>query len=494
MWVDANIHATEVTASVSALNLLNRLATGFGNDDTVTRALRTRTFYVVPRVNPDGAELALADRPRYLRSSVRPWPWRDAHQQPGLRMEDVDGNGRILTMRISDPNGAWVAHPDDARLMVPAPIEGTDAPRWRLLAEGTVEHYDGFTVPQPPPPENLDMNRNYPAGWGTEVRGSGDFPGSETEIATLLRAMTARPNICGFNAYHTAGGVLLRPSSTKADSDLPVNDVWAWKELGARCTELTGYPVHSVFEDFTWDKHDTMSGASDDWAYEHLGVFSWTTEYWDVIFAATGQRSPTSIWYTGPTPAEELAVMRWIDEHEPDLWTDWTPFEHPQLGSVEIGGLDWFRAAGNAPPSQLAKEVAPHADFAVFQALAAPCLQIAESGYEELGDGLWRVHAGIANTGWLATTVTEWAAKKRLVLPIVAEVSGAEVVGSPARLELGQLDGRNHTRLDGGARSDGTPDRVLAQWIVRGEAGSQVTVEARHQRAGVARDTIRLGG
>jgi len=58
----------------------------------------------------------------------------------------------------------------------------------------------------------------------------------------------------------------------------------------------------------------------------------------------------------------------------------------------------------------------------------------------------------------------------------------------------GQLAGRNHTRLDGGARSDGTPDRVLAQWTVRGEAGSQVTVEARHQRAGVARDTIRLGG
>ena len=91
-------------------------------------------------------------------------------------------------------------------------------------------------------------------------------------------------------------------------------------------------------------------------------------------------------------------------------------------------------------------------------------------------------------------------AKRAAVRPIVDglrhrfKVSGAEVVGSPARLELGQLAGRNHTRLDGGARSDGTPDRVLAQWTVRGEAGSQVTVEARHQRAGVARDTIRLGG
>ena len=48
------------------------------------QALRTRTFYVVPRVNPDGAEWVLADQPRFRRSSTRPWPWRDAHRWPGL--------------------------------------------------------------------------------------------------------------------------------------------------------------------------------------------------------------------------------------------------------------------------------------------------------------------------------------------------------------------------------------------------------------------------
>ena len=51
--------------------------------------------------------------------------------------------------------------------------------------------------------------------------------------------------------------MLLRPSSTKTDSSLPPLDVWAWKQLGERGTELTGYRVHSVFEDFTWDKSAT---------------------------------------------------------------------------------------------------------------------------------------------------------------------------------------------------------------------------------------------
>jgi len=108
-WVDANIHATEVTGGAAALHLLHHLVTAEQRgDETAQIALRTRTFYVVPRVNPDGVEAALADSPIYRRSSMRPWPYRDAHQWPGLDSHDIDGDGRVLSMRIADPNGAWI--------------------------------------------------------------------------------------------------------------------------------------------------------------------------------------------------------------------------------------------------------------------------------------------------------------------------------------------------------------------------------------------------
>ena len=274
-WVDASIHAVELTATVAACALIDRLVTGFGTDATVTRALRTRTFYVVPRVNPDGAEWALAERPRFRRSSTRPWPWRDGHRWPGLHTEDVDGDGRILQMRLPDPGGGWMPHPEAERLLIPVPPQGADdgIPTYRLLDEGTVVDHDGFTVPTPHPAEGLDLNRNYPAGWGTSVPGSGDHPLSEPEIDALVRALVARPNVCGFNAFHTSGGVLLRPSSTQPDSKLAPMDVWIWKQLGDACSALTGYPSHSVYEDFTWHPEETMSGTGDDWAYEHLDVF-----------------------------------------------------------------------------------------------------------------------------------------------------------------------------------------------------------------------------
>ncbi|MFZ9383148.1 MAG: M14 family metallopeptidase [Ilumatobacteraceae bacterium] len=487
-WVDANIHAVEVTGGVAALYLVHHLMQGFETGDAmVTEALRTRTFYVAPRVNPDGVEAALADRPSFHRSSVRSWPWTDGHRWPGLHHEDVDGDGRILTMRLPDPNGAWIEHPDDARVMMPVPLDGlTDRPRYRLLTEGRVVDFDGFTVPTPRDPAGLDLNRNFPAGWSTSVLGSGDHPLSEPEIDALVRAVRARPNVCGYNAYHTFGGVLLRPSSTRADSSLPPSDVWTWNEFGKRGTELTGYKVHSVYEDFTWDKSDVMSGAGDDWAYEHLGVISWTTEFWDVIHHATGERAHTFIWYEGPTTEQELAVAKWTDENAPGSYVPWRTFDHPDLGTVEIGGCDFFHTWTNPPLALLKKEVIPHAEFAVHQALASPRLTIGEISATSLGSNTWRVAVGVSNTGWLPTDVSAFARKNNLVLPVTVEISvaGGEVVGSPARVKLGQLEGRAGFRLNGGAMSDGTPDRARHEWVVSARPGSVVEVDVRHPRTG----------
>jgi hypothetical protein len=492
-WVDASIHAVELTATVAACALIDRLVTGHGNDDTVTRALASRTFYVVPRVNPDGAEWVLADRPRFRRSSVRSWPWRDAHRWPGLYGEDIDGDGRILQMRIPDPAGGWMPHPDDIRLLVPVPPEGAPpgTATYRVLAEGSVTDPDGYTVETPRAPEGLDLNRNFPAGWSTAVAGSGDHPLSEPEIDALVRAIAARPNVCGYNAFHTSGGVLLRPSSTRPDDKLAPMDVWIWKQLGARGTELTGYPSHSVYEDFTWDPTETMSGAADDWAYEQLGIYGWTTEFWDIVHAATGHKQSTHFWYTGPTDDEALAVLRWCEEHHPGGHVDWYTFDHPQLGQVELGGWDDLSTWTNPPLHLLRDEVRPHAEFAIHQALCSPKLEIQRISATALGESTWQLEVGIANTGFLPTDVSALARKEHLVRPVTIEVSGVDVVDGPARRRLGrdtagpssgQLEGRAALRFVGG--NDGTPDRALVRFVVRARSGTRVTVTANHDRSG----------
>jgi hypothetical protein len=250
-----------------------------------------------------------------------------------------------------------------------------------------------------------------------------------------------------------------------------------------------------VYEDFTWDRSDPMSGAADDWVYEHLGLYGWTTEFWDPVRAATGSSMATHQWFLGPTDAEALAVLRWYDgrpvaDHRAAPFVDWYEFDHPQLGRVELGGWNHLYSWVNPPADLLRAEVAGHADFAIAQALASPRLEIVHHEVEQLGVDVWRVGVGIANTGWLPTTVTQHAAKLELVRPVVAELgaedAAVDVLDGPARRRVGQLQGASAARFT--RPDDGTPDRVLVVWTVRAPTDASITVSVDHPRAG--RDAV----
>src|SRR4030095_8149257 len=133
-WVDGNIHATEVAGSVANIYFVNTLVMEYGRDPDITRVLDTRAFYVCPRINPDGAEWALADKPKWIRSSTRPYPHGEEDLE-GLTVEDIDGDGRILQMRIPDANGVWKCHPDEPRLMIRREPAETGGQYYRTVPE-----------------------------------------------------------------------------------------------------------------------------------------------------------------------------------------------------------------------------------------------------------------------------------------------------------------------------------------------------------------------
>lgn len=166
----------------------------------------------------------------------------------------------------------------------------------------------------------------------------------------------------------------------------------------------------------------------------------------------------------------------------------WYSHEHPQLGTIELGGVNAMYTWTNAPSSMLKAEVAPHTDVAIYQAMASPRLEIKLAEAHSLGGDVWRVRVGVANTGWLPTDVTQHARSMKLVLPVTIEIgasSGAiDLVEGEARVRVGQLAGRAKYLLDGGAMSDGTPDRHLHTCSCAGEPArlspSPRLIHARH--------------
>jgi murein tripeptide amidase MpaA len=500
IWIDGNIHASEVTASVAIVHLLDHLTSGYGSDPDITRALDTRVFYLVPRVNPDGAELARAEVPFIVRGSVHPWPF--AEQLDGLIVGDVDKDGRTLQMRLEDPNGAWKPYPNDARLLVArAPDEEGDGPYYRLLTEGTVQNYDGVSVASAPLRAGIDPNRQFPYKWERKVEGpwnAGDYPGAEPEIAALLRAITERKNICAYFAYHTFSGVHIRAYSDQADEALPADDLWTYDVLGGMATELTGYRSISGYHDFRYHPKSVIRGVGTDWAFDHLGVYAWTTEFWDVLRAAGLEDAHPLEWYRTHPLDEELQLLAWVDENVPGGYVDWYQYDHPQLGTVELGGWHTELVFRNPPVHLLEHEVAPHSRLAVRIALASPLLRLRETFVDRLGEETWRIRVVVENAGWMKSSVTQRAIDSGYVRPLVATISlsdGVELATGSERLDLGQLGGRalkQNAVRSYHATSDGTDDRTVAEWVVRGAEGTSCDVEVTHDRAGTVRTTIEL--
>ena len=285
-WLDGNIHASELAASAACLYFIEWMAKGIGTNDDITHCLATRAFYICPRINPDGAEWALADSPRIVRSSTRRYPYdEDLHE--GLTAEDIDGDGSILEMRIEDPNGPWKSHPEDSRLMVRRDPTDRGGTYYRILPEGRFENFDPDRLIIPGPPEGLDLNRNFPANWRQEheQQGAGPYPGSEPEVRAMLDFIVAHKNICAGLSFHTFSGVLLRPSSQLPDDKLPPEDLWIYQAMGKKGEAITGYPALSIFQDFSYFPGQTL-GGSFDWLYEHHGAFLWVAEIWDPKKAA----------------------------------------------------------------------------------------------------------------------------------------------------------------------------------------------------------------
>ncbi len=490
-WADANIHASEVAPSAACLYLINRLVTEYGKDPDITRCVDTRAFYICPRVNPDGAEWALADKPKIIRSSTRPYPY-DEEPLEGLVMEDMDGDGRMLMMRVPDPNGPWKVCPEEPRLLTLREPAETGGQYYRVLPEGRVEDYDGALIQMQRKKEGLDLNRNFPLNWRQEheQQGAGPYPTSEPEVRAIVHFIANHPNITGGVAFHTFSGVLLRPYGDRNDEALPGEDLWTYQKIGQKGTDITGYPAISVYHDFRYHPNKVITGTFNDWMYDHLGMFAWVVELWSAQRQAGIEEYKFIDWYREHKLEDDLTMLKWSDEVlEGKGYVDWYPFDHPQLGQVELGGWNRLYAFRNPPPEFLEQEIAPFSDWLVWHLLISPRLEFFEVNANPLGEGAYRVRVVVQNTGWLPTYVTKKALEKKLVRGVVCEIEipeDATLETGKLREELGQLEGRAYkpTAPSAFQALDATDDRAKVEWVVRVPSGGVIKLTARHERAG----------
>lgn len=473
-YIDAQIHAEEHATSATALYAIHYLLTRYGTDPEVTRLVDGQVFYIIPRINPDGAEYA-------LKAPYHPWcgngralPGEDRLE--GLQAQDINGDGYIVNMRVPDPKGEWKKDPTEPRLMVQREPGEEGGEYYRIYPEGLIPDFDGADV-KILPQDDGNMNRNFPINWSPQEYGAGEYPFSEPETMGMARLILDHPNICGMCAYHTHGGIILRPSMMATDAEMSPRDLALYKALGEVGTRLTGYPVISTYEDFTPDKSKVRHGSLKDWVYEEMGIICFSTELWDIEVAAEVEKK--GYYNLRPRNAEvQRKLFDWVLANVGELgFREWRAFDHPQLGTVEVGGMVYIWSYRNPPGKLLEKVCHDNTLFNLRHAAAAPRVMVDSVTVEALGADLHKVTAIIANHGYLPTNLSDMAVKNKVAKPVTVTVEGAEVVMNPLTVDLGHLAGRNERNYEySNWGQQWSPVARKVEWLVRGTGPVTVTV------------------
>ncbi len=494
-WIDGNLHSGEVFGGEAALHTIRALVTGYRTDRVITETLDSKVFYIMPKLNPDGSDHFIT-KPDGMRSVVRPFD----EDRDGLvdedPPEDLNGDGYITMMRVRDPNGTHRTSPEDPRLMVPR-TPGTDPANWqgewRVYTEGIDNDGDGLFNEDGI--GGIDINRNFPANWQPHPVSTnpGPYPLSEPETRAVVDFILTLPNLTGSINYHMSGNVAVFPPSNLQTNPItgervpqPFEDEATYKRLGAKIVELDDVAKVQVFRIHgasPASESGSIWGVLADWMYYSQGVFGWIFEYG----ISPGQKE------LFPARGRDIDRLRWSDEHYGGkLFVNWTPFDHPQLGPVEIGGFinkvydpryKSYTSVLCLPGPGYDRQLAAHSAWHLFLIGQSPHVRLTDVTVKPATSGYATVTAHVENVGALPTYVTQQALIGELAKSVTATITldGASLLGGRPTVHVGHLEGL--------ANRSGS--RAVVEWVVRAERpGASATLKAISQKGGTEERTV----
>lgn len=429
-YYDGNIHAGELTGGEVSLHFAWYILSNYDKDPRIKNLVDTRTLYIRPKFNPDGADIALTTV-NHLRSTPRPYD----EDMDGLLDEDpgndLNNDNLITEMRIKNPAGRWKISKDDPRRMVKREDGEFTGEFYDIMDEGVDDDNDGLFNEDGI--GGIDMNRNFPRNWGleSEQSGAGPYPLSEPETRHAIEFISGHRNITGIFHGHTAGGFVFRLPSTTSWDNFNMEDQGLIMDLSSRYEKTTGQKAIPSYSNPRLHRHGTLIS----WGYWDFGVVGFVPEFWGAFDADYNK--------DGKVSDEER--FKWNDEKLGGKgFKNWQSYDHSQLGQVEIGGWDTKFTRQNPPVMMLKAEIEKYVPWMIWLAEISPRVVIKRSSVAVIEKGkVVKVSLTIENEGYLPTNITKRALEMDIAKPVRAIIAlkDAELVGGKTRTDLGHLDG-----------------------------------------------------
>ncbi len=457
--------------------------------------LKGTTFYIIPCANPDAFASVGPRCPSLASRNLRPVDEDRDGRIDEDRPQDINADGEITMMRRLDPPAddppTHLPDPADPRLMRSADatkdlravhtlyIEGLDCDQDGLIAE------DGIG--------GVDIDTNFPHRWQEFDRTAGATQLSEPESQALAQFVLDHPRIVAALVIGRWESLTKTPDSKGRDITgrtplaLEGSDQPTWEELGKKWRELS---AQSRFEECD------PSGSFALWLYAHRGIPTFATQLWgrpDASPPPPPPAAPPAVEGAPPAPqlappaaplvpadSEAAGWLQWSDRDQSGRgFSPWTPFDHPTLGRVEIGG---FRAGfrSDPPASEIARLALAVTNFLGELAAKQPRVTLQGITTRSIAPGVIEVQAQLVNEGWLPTTSGMGRVNKQPA-PIIVRIS-------TPKDHL--LAGQRVTIVEG---LSGAGDRKSFRWLVRTDPAQATTLEVVWKPIGTQRFDISGG-
>ena len=565
LLVVGNLEGDHLVGSALALETIRYLVTT--DDEGVQQVLAEQVVYVVPRLNPDGAE-AMFNAVRYDRTrNGRAFDDDNDGRVDEDPPEDLNGDGIITVMRVPDPSGSYMVHPDDARLMKKADPAERESGAYTLHWEGRDSDGDGYINEDGA--GGVDLNRNFQHAYPYWKRDAGPHMVSEPESRALMDFVIGHRNIGAILTFGHSDNLVTAPDSRGELADASVLDLSAFADAsnadifdqgvfrtaqqgggfggfffgggGGGLPRLRGAQpgrdndpdsgrrpattvnradlkyfeaVSEAYREITGIEKVGINrepeGAFFQYGYYQFGVPSFSTQGWGLPQAPaeeteeeaeqeeqppaqaqaerpqgpprSGQGPPRGGQQPGrgeDAQGVDAAILEAMDAAGIDAFVDWTPYAHPDLGDVEIGGFGPY-VVTNPPAQQLPELGRKHGEFVARLATMLPRVTIADTEVTNHGGGVFTVRVEIENTGFFPTSLQHGVVSQSVQPTMVQiQVSPDAVLTGDAKTSMVQ-------------KLDGSGSRHEFSWVIQARQGSSVEIRVRSQKGGTATTTLTL--
>lgn len=469
--IAGGIEGNHLLGTELAIGFAEKLLQG-GNTDSIKTLLGKTTFYVFPNMSPDAMEQYFAAL-KYERqgNAVQTDDDRDGQLNEDA-YDDLDGNGKITSMRIESPIGEYKTHPDDARVLIKADITKGEKGKYVVLSEGIDNDRDGNFNEDGE--GGVAFNKNLSFKHPSFTPGSGEFAVSENESRAILDNLYQLFNIYAVVSF--SGNNNLSSPFTFTAGNTTTRIVTGWLEPDVKINAMVSELYNKTTKMKEAPKTSPAGGDFLSWAYYHYGRYSFSTPGWFVP-----KFQPDTSKKEKALTADDVTAnyLKWAAQQGiSDSYTAWKKIQHPDFPdqTVEVGGLSPFVLIN--PPYKLADSITKsHTDFIVRLAGYQPELDIVNIRTEKLGAGLTRITASIINKGVLASHSklgerSYWV--KRINVKLNTGVGQSVISGKKIQL-LHSLEGLSSKELT---------------WLVKGSG--KITLEAGSPTTGTKRIDISL--